>query len=261
MTAEKPAPAADYDEFVDWDKRLNREAPFFRKVFAAAGVQRVVDVGAGSARHAILFATWGLDVVAVDPDESMLAQARTNAGLFTGVIEASGGSLEVRRGGFGELAGFGLELADALTCTGNALPHVAGHEGLRIALSDFAAVLRRGGVVVLHLLNHARLLDARPRAIPPVVRDTSEGTKVFLRVIDYPEGDEFLDFDFVTMVRDDEGAWSLADRRSAHTALPLQVLERELTEAGFESVEAFGGHDGHALGPDDESIIVVARRA
>ena len=45
-----------------------------------------------------------------------------------------------------------------------------------------------GGALVLHLLNHGRLLDKRPRAIPPVVRDTAEGTKVFVRVIDYPAG-------------------------------------------------------------------------
>ena len=54
------APAADYDEFVNWDKRLANEGPFFRDLFEREGVSRVIDVGAGSARHAILFATWGL---------------------------------------------------------------------------------------------------------------------------------------------------------------------------------------------------------
>ncbi|TLM98551.1 MAG: class I SAM-dependent methyltransferase, partial [Actinobacteria bacterium] len=75
MSAENTAPASDYDQFVDWDKRLAREAPLFEAVFSEAGVRSVIDVGAGSARHAIMFGRWGLEVDAVDPDDSMLAQA------------------------------------------------------------------------------------------------------------------------------------------------------------------------------------------
>lgn len=263
MTAEEPkvAPASDYDEFVNWDKRLANEGPFFRELFEREGVQRVVDVGAGSARHAIMFATWGLDVVAVDPDDSMLAQAHANAERFADDIAAAGGSLRLVRGGFGELSRLGVGPADALTCTGNALPHVAGRDGLTEALADFSAVLVPGGIVVLHLLNHGRLLAKRPRAIPPKVVETADGgTKVFVRVIDYATGDEFLDFDFVTLTRDAGGAWSLASRRSPHTAITVETLRSELPCAGFGRIEAFGGHDRHELTDADESVIVVAQR-
>lgn len=254
------APAADYDEFVNWEKRLAAEAPFFRSLFEANGVSSVIDVGAGSARHAIMFAWWGLDVTAVDPDDSMLAQAEANAERFSSEIRAGGGSLRIVKGGFGELHRLGIDAADALTCTGNALPHVAGRDGLTEALADFSSVLVPGGVLVLHLLNHARLLASRPRAIPPKVVDSPEGTKVFVRVIDYPEGGEYLDFDFVTLVRDESGAWSLSSRRSPHTAIPVELLSQELPCAGFARVEAFGGHDRHAVSEHDESVIVVAVR-
>lgn len=254
------APQSDYDEFVNWDKRLANEGPFFLELFQSEGVRRVLDVGAGSARHAILFATWGLDVVAVDPDDSMLEAARANAERFAPDIAAGGGSLRVVKGGFGELATLGLGRFDALTCTGNALPHVAGRDGLTETLADFGDVVAPGGVIVLHLLNHARLLANRPRVVPPKVVDTADGTKVFVRVIDYPAGDEYLDFDFVTLVRDAKGEWSLANRRSPHTAIPVDVLESELACAGFVEFEAFGGHDRHPLGSGDESMIAVARR-
>lgn len=261
MTAEQPvAPASDYDEFVDWNKRLDREGPFFRELFEREGVRRVVDVGAGSARHAIMFATWGLDVVAVDPDESMLAQARANAERFSAEIQAGGGSLVIVEGGFGALHRLDVGPADAVTCTGNALPHVEGRDGLTEALADFASVLVPGGVLVLHLLNHARLLEKQVRVVPPKVVETGQGTKVFVRVIDYPGGGEFLDFDFVTLERNPEGEWKLASRRSPHTALPLELLAAELPCAGFLRLEVFGGHDGHAVTDADESIILVARR-
>ncbi len=255
------APQSDYDEFVNWEKRLGTEGPFFRALFEREGVQRVIDVGAGSARHAILFATWGLDVVAVDPDDSMLAQARRNAERFADEIAAGGGSLTIVEGGFGELHKLGIGPADALTCTGNALPHVAGRDGLTEALADFASVVVPGGVLVLHLLNHGRLLANRPRTIAPKVVETADATKVFVRVIDYPEGDEFLDFDFVTLARDKaDGSWSVAGRRSAHTAISAHTLTTELPCAGFGRIEFLGGHDGHALTDADESVIVVAQR-
>jgi glycine/sarcosine N-methyltransferase len=260
--SQRPAPAADYDEFVNWERRLAREAPLFERVFAGVGARRVIDVGAGSARHAIMFATWGLDVVAVDPDDSMLAQAEENFERAEGAILAAGGSLQLVRGGFGELEALGLAPADVLTCTGNALPHVDGPAGLRTALADFACVVRPGGALVLHLLNHARLLASRQRAIPPVFRQTAQGEKVFLRVIDYPEGGEYLDFDFLTLVRDAGGEWSVSHRRSLHTALPVDLLEREMTAAGFEAVEALGGHDGRPLDLEgDESVVLTALRS
>ncbi len=262
MTAENPkvAPASDYDEFVNWDKRLANEGPFFRELFEREGVSRVIDVGAGSARHAILFATWGLDVVAVDPDESMLAQARVNAERFADEIAAGGGSLRIVQGGFGELHRLDVGTADALTCTGNALPHVAGRDGLTEALADFSSVLNPGGVLVLHLLNHERLQDKKPRVVPPKIVESPGGTKVFVRVIDYPPSGEFLDFDFVTLVRDARGSWDVTSRRSAHTAVPVSLLRTELPCAGFGRIEVFGGHDRHELTDADESVIVVAQR-
>jgi glycine/sarcosine N-methyltransferase len=257
---ENRAPQVDYDTFVNWDARLAREAPFFKRVFEEAGAGTVIDVGAGSARHSVMFASWGLSVDAVDPDDSMLAAAEENiAAAAQGTAEA-GGEIRLTRGGFGELAARGLGPADVLVCTGNALPHVAGVLGLRAALADFAAVLRPGGIVVLHLLNHGRLLANRPRTIPPVVRETPEGTLVFLRVLDYPEDGRAISFDFITLSRGADGGWALASRRSDHTALPPEVLLAELEATGFERVELLGGHDGHELAGSDESVIVVARR-
>jgi len=251
----------DYDTFVNWDARLARELPFFRALFEEAGAKSVIDVGAGSARHSIAFASWGMAVDAVDPDDSMLASAETNVAAAANHIAEAGGELRLLRGGFGDLAGLGLADADALTCTGNALPHVKGIAGLREALADFSAVLRPGGVLVLHLLNHDRLLATKPRSILPVVREVAEGTRVFLRVVDYPaEGGEFLGFDFATLVRDHAGEWTVASRRSAHTIITTATLTAELKAAGFERIELFGGHDRRELTNADESLLAVARK-
>lgn len=262
MSDEKPrvAPASDYDLFVDWAKRLDREGPFFRRLFEERGVRSVIDVGAGSARHSVMYATWGLTVDAIDPDDSMLAQAETNIAEAAEAVAEAGGSVRLQRGGFGGLAALGLGPADALTCTGNALTHVAARQGLKETFADFAAVVRPGGVVVLHLLNYGRLLRSRPRSIPPVVRDAPEGVMVFLRIIDYPAGDEYIDFDFMTMTRGHDGEWSIAHRHSLHAALTAEMVTEELEAAGFSGILTYGGHDLHPLSDDDESAIYVATR-
>lgn len=261
----------DYDVLVDWEKRLAREGPFFRALFERHGVRSVADVGAGSGRHAILFDSWGLKVWAIDPSDEMLEQARANA-------ERLGAGIRIVRGAFGEVSALLPAPVDAVTCTGNALPHVEGIDGLRRALADFRRALRPGGLLVLHLLNHHRILAKRVRTVPPVFRETDEGDAYFLRLMDPDERGERILFDFVTLVRDasvrasldpgawpgsleadPSGGWRLSCRRSAHTALPYGLLVRELEAAGFGEAELFGAHDFSAFRPDeDESVIVVA---
>jgi len=265
----------EYDELVNWDARLTREGPFFRDLFERYGVRSVADVGAGSARHSIMYRSWGLDVTAIDPSADMLELAREN-------VARLGSDVRVVEGGFGQIAGIVGTSIDAVTCTGNALPHVRSTEGLALALADFAAALRPGGVLVLHYLNHDRLLSKRIRTMSPVFRETATADKFFIRVLDYtPTGDGIL-FDFVTLVRDAEvrdtphtieswpqtlesdqsGGWSTRSRRSLHFALPVRTITPALERAGFTAVRVLGDHSGRALDPDnDESMIVVAERA
>ena len=261
-------PAADYDQMVDWNRRLAREAPFFTDLFERHGVDRIIDIGCGSAKHAIMFREWGHEVTGVDPSESMLAQARENA-------DAAGIDIALVEGGFGELEHLLGTGFDAVLTLGNGLPHVGGVAGLHATLADFATVLRPGGLVVLHLLNHARLIDGNVRMMPAVLRKTPEGDRVFLKVLDYV--DEGIMFDFVTLTRDPGAApssdnafayddpgqtgWHLRSRRSVHTALPVDLLVEALAVAGFEAIETYGDHTGRSFDrATDESVIVVASR-
>jgi SAM-dependent methyltransferase len=254
----------DYDRLVDWRKRIDRESPFFRREFGAHGVRSVLDVGCGTGMLPIEWAKWGLAVTGVDPDAGMLLKAQANAEAAHAEIGSADGSVRFVCGGFGELRGLGLGTFDAVTCTGNALPHIDGVAALPATLRDFAAVLRPGGLLVLHLLNHDRLIGGQVHAIPPVFRREADGIWAFLRFIDYEEGG--IRFDFVTLHRP-AGAWESGEpwetqsRRSLHAALPSQVLRGELVPAGFNDVRVFGNHEGAPLRPEaDESVLIAAVR-
>lgn len=265
----------EYDELVNWDARLTREGPFFRRLFEEYDVRSVADVGAGSGRHAIMYRSWGLDVVAIDPSAEMLELARENAARLDSDVR-------ILEGGFGEVADLLGEQVDAITCTGNALPHVRTVRALHDALHDFAAALRPGGVLVLHYLNHHRLLVRHVRTMTPVFRETAAGDKFFLRLLDYTPSEDGILFDFVTLVRDASvrdaehtieswpktleadptGGWRTRSRRSLHLAMPLSLIQGELERAGFTDVRAYGDHEGKPLDLlEDESQILVATRA
>lgn len=263
--------AGDYDVLVDWGRRLQREGLFFRTLFERAGVRSVADVGAGSGRHAALFALWGLEVWAIDPSEEMLEHAREH-------VSNLGVAVHIVRGAFGDIAALVGTPVDAITCTGNALPHVEGVEDLKRAIADFRGALRAGGLLILHLLNHHRIVATGVRTIPPVFRETDDGEAFFLRVMDVDATAGRLYFDFVTLLRDPEvrgaltpeawsrslgsdssGGWRVSCRRSVHTLLPYDLLVSELEAAGFRDVELYGAHDFSAFRPEqDESVIVVA---
>jgi SAM-dependent methyltransferase len=210
-------------------------------------------VGAGTGRHAVEFARRGFDVLAVDPSEPMLARARDNA-------REAGVEIDFAVGGFGDLGSIVERPADAVVSLGNAFIHVEGAQGARRAIEDMAGVLVPGGLLVLHFLNHDRLLDSRPRTMPARFRETPEGDRVFLRVIDYE--DDRIRFEFLTLQRDQDGGWTLETRTSSHVYLSPAVVADILRDVGFAHVEMYGSHDRTPFEPGThESVIMVARAA
>ncbi|MBU7005927.1 class I SAM-dependent methyltransferase [Phosphitispora fastidiosa] len=71
--------ASDYDRMIDWEKRLTREAPFFKRLFAERVSGKVLDTACATGRHALMFGSWGLQVAASDASSEMIDRARANA--------------------------------------------------------------------------------------------------------------------------------------------------------------------------------------
>ena len=81
----------------------------------------------------------------------------------------------------------------------------------------------------------------------PVVREVPEGTRVFLRVIDYPRAKASSWASTSSRSCEHHRRVDVASHKSAHTKLPLNVLRAELEAAGFERIELFGCHDRQPL--------------
>ena len=78
LRSERPAPD-DYDRRFEEAARAGQDMHGEASLVASLGVRSVLDAGCGTGRVAIELARRGIDVVGVDVDEAMLAQARAKA--------------------------------------------------------------------------------------------------------------------------------------------------------------------------------------
>ena len=243
--------SANYDRFVNWEQRLDREMPFLESHLASHGARRVLDVACGTGHHTIALAQRGYEVVGTDISEGMVRQARQNA-------ESAGASAVFHRAGFGHLREAVKEPFDALLCLGNSLPSVLSEEALIVALADMAGMLVPGGLIVIQNLNYDRVWPRRERFMPLQTYQQGEEEWLFFRFVDFHQ--ETLTFNMVVLHRDGE-MWNYDAEATELRPLLSKDLNRLLERSGLKNVDFYGDYDQKPYQKDTSGdLIVVARK-
>lgn len=244
----------DYDRFVNWGNRLAYEMPFIERQLAAVGAKRVLDAACGTGQHALALAQRGYDVTGADLSEGMIAQARQNAARL-------GIPARFAVAGFGELAtqlGGGF---DAVLCLGNSLPHLLTPEDLALALADFAAVLRPGGLLLVQNRNFTPVVARRERWMGPEPHREGDHEWLFIRFYDW-EPDGRVAFNVMTLRRQGDGPW----RQSVSATRLWPQLDADLlpalAEAGLGDAACWGDMQGSPyVAESSGNLIITARRS
>lgn len=226
----------DYDRFVNWQSRLAYELPFIEEQLAAVGAKRLLDAACGTGMHAIALAQRGYRVVGADLSPAMVERARMNA-------SADHSAARFVVAGLGQLAERVAGQFDVLLCLGNSLPHVLTPAALHVALRDFAAVLRTGGLLLLQNRNFDQVLASRNRWMEPQSHQENESEWLYMRFYDF-EPDGALAFNVLTLQREDGGAWQ---QRAMSTTLWPQTqseLMAALELTGWGEVKCYGDMKG-----------------
>jgi glycine/sarcosine N-methyltransferase len=240
-----------YDVMVSWGERLEREDRFFRSLFDAHGVARVLDAACGTGMHAIAFARQGRASAGADISPVMIASARENA-------RRAGVQVDWKVAGFGELSRSLAGPFDAVTCLGNSLSHLLEEAGLVAALADFARLLAPKGILVIQNRNYDRVLQSPGRSVHLNARAEPDGETLFVRMTE-PRGGETVDFSILTL-RKRDGAWTSTLRTTPLRAITRESLERALSAAGFRSVEVHGDYSRAGYGaPGTGDLVAIAR--
>jgi SAM-dependent methyltransferase len=237
-----------YEAMIDWPKRLANEETFYRDLFRRIGAQNIVDVACGTGRHAAMFRLWGLRVEGADISPTMIERARTAFGQPPGLRWSVRGFDEVIEAD---------EPVDATICVGNSLAVAPDMATVELAIAQMLAVVRDGGVAVVHVLNLWRLPDG-PVVWQKCQRATLSGKDVLIvKGVHRSGGRGFVEL-VVSSLDDD-----VAMRSQSVPILGLEAggLEQMARESGAREVQFFGDYDAT---PYDRSasvdLLMVARK-
>ena len=246
--------SSDYDRFVDWPGRLAAELPFIERELEAADAHRVLDAACGTGMHAIALAQRGYGMAGADLSAGMIERARANAA--TAEVD-----VRFEAVGFGELARtFGCTDFDALLCLGNSLPHLLTPVGLAAALSDFAACLRPGGLLLIQNRNFDAILERGERWMEPQSRREGELEWLFLRFYDF-EPDGTLVFNLVTLQREGTDGWRQSVASTRLRPLRQRELMAALSAADFGGIVCWGDMQGASFrSSSSPNLVITARR-
>ncbi|HEU0304640.1 MAG TPA: class I SAM-dependent methyltransferase [Gaiellaceae bacterium] len=226
--------------------RLDRGSDDEREALGAAGLAGVepgadvLDAPCGYGRHSNVLARAGYRVTGIDRSPVLLAEARRRAGdgEWPRWIQADHRELPLEDASF-----------DAVLNLFSALGY-RGEDGDRATLGEFRRVLRPGGGLVIETMHRDRLMHIfQPRGWDPL-----------------PDGDLLLEersFDYAageietvhTLVEAGGNRESITYRFRVYTATELVRL---LHDAGFSTVECFGGWEREELSRATR-LLAVAR--
>jgi SAM-dependent methyltransferase len=229
-----PEPAFDdltdvYEALIDWPKRLAHEGAFYRQRFERAGVHSVLDAACGTGRHAAMFHSWGLRVEGVDISPRMIERAQASFG------EPAGLRWVVRA--FDQPAA-AAEPFDAAICVGNSLALAPDQPTVARALRQMLNAVRRGGVIVVQVLNLWHLPDGpcvwqkcRRAALP-------QGEVCIVKGVHRAGDRGYVDL----LVVDWPAAGALRHECVPFLGLEAFTLESIARDAGAAQVSFFGGY-------------------
>lgn len=243
----------DYDRFVNWEGRLAYELPFIEQQLTASGARRILDTACGTGVHAIALAQRGYNVTGADLSARMIERAQANS-------TAAGVEVRFVVAGFGELAAKVGGDFDALLCLGNSLPHVLTADALHETLTDFAAALRPGGLLLIQNRNFDAVMATRTRWMEPQTHREGGCEWLFIRFYDFnPDGS--LTFNVVTLRRHEGGEWTQQVEATALRPLLRAELLDAVEAAGFGDAACYGDMQGAPFDAQaSPNLVVTARR-
>ena len=251
----------DYDRFVNWEERLDTEIPFLTSQLEHLQAPNnhplsLLDTACGTGMHAIELVKYGFRAAGADLSSQMIRKAEENA-------RRAGVEVQFKAVGFGGLAdAFQREYLfpfDAILCLGNSLPHLLSIGEIENALSDFAACLRPGGLLILQNRNFDAVLTRQDRWFPPQSHSRNGEERLFIRFYDF-DPDGLVTFHIMRLQRSGDDEWKQEIDSVRLFPLTKYDLQSALSKNGFEDPLFFGKLENVPFDPQNSGNLVASTR-
>lgn len=203
------------------------------------GKTALLDVGCGTGNKTVHFSEAVASVVGVDMDEGMIAKAHianSRANIRYTVLRMQDVGTTFKEGQF-----------DGIVCLGNTLVHLPSPADIQNFLHAVSALLGKGGVFILQILNYNRLIAKNITSLPALETPHVCFTRGYAW--------QGTTMHFVTSLR------IKATGETLHNDIVLYPLRKEeltamLAAAGFAQPQYVGSYQG---GPhEDDSFVTIA---
>jgi len=241
-----------WDRFINWEKRLHYEVPFFKDIFSNNETRRVLDACCGSGRHAIEFAKMGMEVIGIDSSEKILEDARENS-------EKAGLDITFHKGDILDLSGFSEEEFDGIICVGNSLALVESFQNVEIVIENFTRILRKNGILVIHLVDLNKLKETGQFMLPVVSGIMDEHERLLCRI--FHVSDDASSYVTFVLIEKKSGKWEGKAYRQNLVRIRYGEMRGVFRRLDYQKVEFFSSFKKHPL--DDKNftgMIVVAKK-
>lgn len=239
-----------YDESINWEARFGRELPVFERVFGAPSDGGIIDAGCGPGRHAAALAKQGYRVVGVDGSEEMLAVAE--AGM-EGAAERLKFAHATYDGMFATIgSGF-----DGLYCIGNSLAAAGSERSCAGAISQFARCLRRGGRMLIQILNFAPMRSRTPCIRGPRLSRVAGRDYISVRQFHFSE--DSVQVTNITLF--DEDGWRQRSTSGTLYAIKRDELQKWCSDSDLRIDETLGDYQATPYNIEQSTdLIIIATR-
>jgi glycine/sarcosine N-methyltransferase len=230
-------------DYYDYIFPAGKEQVDFIREAAGDPPKALLDIACGTGGYSVELAALGYDLTAADIDAAMLKALKDK-------LPGHGGNIVCVEAGMLELAERLQTEFDLAFCIGNSIVHLDGKDEIRAFLKAVKGLLKKGGKLIIQLINFDRVLLKEIKELP-VIKNEETGL-TFERFYRF---DKDLNRIFFRTILE-AGGKRIENEIPLFPLLSEDILEM-LKEAGFKKVRTFGDFSGSGFDKYDSYMLVL----
>ena len=212
----------------------------------AASSARILDIAAGTGNQALLLASKGYDVTAIDSSAEMISKIEEKS--QDGKIPIQ--TLLVDMENIQTIT----STYDVIVCIGNSLSHLTTLSKISETVKDIGKLLESDGTFIVQIVNFDRVIEEKIHSLPLI--QTSTGL-TFQRTYEFKEN--HLIFHGSLSV-DENGQQSHFENKVELYPLQSYELVSLLQNAGFSEISLYGDYQENEYSITSPAIVAVAKK-